>query len=148
MFSQIDKDLIPKGALPYFQSNPNVLVIEDDRFMTEVFLGTLGDIGFQVTISTNGTVALNRLQQQAIDFIILDLLLPDMNGFDLFRQLKKNCKTANIPVIMVTAWGDTTHRKKAAELGIKHFLTKPFTEDELLEEIFNLLVDHKARRYA
>jgi two-component system phosphate regulon response regulator PhoB len=148
MIAQIDQDLIPKGALPYFQSNPNVLVIDDDRFMIEVFLGTLGDIGFQVTISTNGTVALTRLQQQATDFIILDLLLPDMNGFELFRRLKKNRETADIPVIMVTAWGDTIHRKKAAEVGIEHFLTKPFTEDELLEAIFKLLVAHKTHRYA
>ena len=146
MIAQFDADLIPAGARPYFVSNPNVLVIEDDRFMTEVFLGTLGDIGFQVTIATNATVAMTRLRQQPIDFIILDLMLPDMNGFDLFKHLKETPETRDIPVIMVTAWGDDVHRKKAAALGIKHFVTKPFTEDELLGAIFTLLVDHN-RRY-
>ena len=148
MIAQFDVDLIPPGAYPYFVSNPNVLVVEDDRFMTEVFLGTLGDIGFQVTVATNATVAMIRLRQQPIDFIILDLMLPDMNGFDFFNQLKNSPETQNIPVVMVTAWGDSVHRKKAALLGIDHFLTKPFTEDELLEAIFTLLVDHDRQQAA
>lgn len=148
MIAQFDADLIPAGAHPYFASNPNVLVIEDDRFMTEVFLGTLGDIGFRVTTATNATVALARLRQQPSDFIILDLMLPDMSGFDLFKQLKQTPETREIPVIMVTAWGDSVHRKKAALLGIEHFLTKPFTEDELLEAIFHLLLAHNRRHAA
>ena len=141
MSSRFDADLIPEGALPYFEANPSVLVIEDDRFMGQVFIEMLSEIGFNVITAANGVTALKKLSEQNIDFIILDILLPAMNGFEIYEKIQENTATKTIPVMMVTAWADSLHLSKASQMGINHFLAKPFTEDELLEEIYTLLKD-------
>ncbi len=141
MSSGFEVDLIPDGALEYFEENRNVLVIEDDRFMGQVFLEMLSEIGFEVITAANGVTALKKLKEQQIDFIILDILLPAMNGFEIYEKIQENPDTKNIPVMMVTAWADSLHLSKASQMGITHFLAKPFTEDELLEEIYALLRD-------
>ena len=139
--SNFDEDLIPEGALEYFEANPDVLVVEDDRFMGQVFLEMLGDVGFNVIRAANGVTALKKLKEEHIDFIILDILLPAMNGFEIYEKIQEDPEIKGIPVMMVTAWADSLHLSKASQMGIKHFLAKPFTEDELLEEILTLLVD-------
>ncbi len=144
MSSQFDVALIPDGALPYFEANPHVLVIEDDRFMGQVFIEMLSEIGFNVTTAANGVTALKKLKEQAIDFIILDILLPAMNGFEIYEKIQEDPNMKDIPVMMVTAWADSLHLSKASQMGINHFLAKPFTEDELLEEIYTLLRDSAA----
>jgi len=141
MASSFDVDLIPEGALEYFETHPRVLVVEDDRFMGQVFLEMLSDVGFKVIRAANGVTALKKLQEETIDFIILDILLPAMNGFEIYERIQENPDTKDIPVMMVTAWADSLHLSKASQMGIKHFLAKPFTEDELLEEIHALLID-------
>ncbi len=141
MTSHFNLDLIPKRAQKYFEANRNVLVIEDDKIMGQMVTEILDDIGFEVSTTTNGRVALEKLQQQAIDFIVLDILLPEMDGFQIYEILQKNPDTKNIPVMIVSGWSDEKNRKKAEQLGIRHFLAKPFTEDELLFGILTLLVD-------
>ncbi len=141
MASHFNLDLIPKRAQKYFEANRNVLVIEDDKIMGQMVTEILDDIGFEVSTTTNGRVALEKLQQQAIDFIVLDILLPEMDGFQIYEILQKNPDTKNIPVIIVSAWADERNREKADQLGVQHFLAKPFTEDELLFGILTLLVD-------
>ena len=141
MTSHFDVDLIPEGALEYFEANPNVLVVEDDRFMGQVFLEMLSDVGFNVIRAANGVTALRKLKEEHVDFIILDILLPAMNGFEIYEKIQEDPNLKDIPVMMVTAWADSLHLSKASQMGINHFLAKPFTEDELLEEILTLLVD-------
>ncbi len=148
MSSQFDIDLIPDGALEYFEANPNVLVVEDDRFMGQVFLEMLTDVGFNVVRAANGVAALKKLDEEPVSFVILDILLPAMNGFEIYEKIQENPKTKGIPVMMVTAWADSLHLSKASQMGIKHFLAKPFTEDELLEEILTLLVDSAREKEA
>ena len=139
--SDFDIDIIPEGSLEYFEANPNVLVVEDDRFMGQVFLEMLSDVGFNVIRAANGVTALKKLQEEKINFVILDILLPAMNGFEIYEKIQEDPHTRDIPVMMVTAWADSLHLSKASQMGIKHFLAKPFTEDELLEEIHALLAD-------
>jgi chemosensory pili system protein ChpA (sensor histidine kinase/response regulator) len=127
--------------LKYFEANRNALVIEDDTIMGQMVSEILSDIGFEVTAAPNGMIALEKLKQQPIDFIILDILLPEMDGFEIYQKLQANPDTKDIPVIIVTAWADSRHLEKASQAGIKHFLAKPFTEDELLLAILTLLVD-------
>lgn len=141
MSSRFDADLIPDGALEYFEANRNVLVIEDDRFMGQVFLEMLSEVGFEVTTAANGVTALKKLREKEIDFIILDILLPAMNGFEIYEKIQEDPALKDTPVMMVTAWADSLHLSKASQMGITHFLAKPFTEDELLEEIYSLLKD-------
>ena len=68
-----------------------------------------------------------------------------MNGFEIYSELQANLETKDIPVLIITAWADERHLEKAAQLGIRHFLAKPFTEDELLYEILSLLRDSSSK---
>ena len=141
MTSHFNLDLVSKRALEYFETNRNVLVVEDDTIMGQMISEILSDIGFEVITATDGKLALEKLKQYPADFIILDILLPEMDGFEVYEKLQTNPDTKDIPVMIVTAWADTQHLEKASQVGIKHFLAKPFTEDELLLEILTLLVD-------
>ena len=137
--SQGDISMVSKQARKYFEENRNVLVIEDDKIMGQMVAQILDDAGFEVTTATNGAIAFEKLQQWPIDFIVLDILLPEMNGFEIYTKLQAEPETKDIPVLIITAWADERHLERASQLGIRHFLAKPFTEDELLVEILSLL---------
>jgi CheY-like chemotaxis protein len=141
MGSHFNLALIPERAESYFEQNRNVLIVEDDRILGEMVKETLDDIGFTATKVTNGPMAFEQLQQRPINFILLDLSLPHMNGFEIYARLQANPATKNIPVILATAWDDDANLKKAAEIGVHHHLTKPFTEDQLLDTIYTMLVE-------
>jgi CheY-like chemotaxis protein len=139
--SQGNVPLIPKRAWKYFEANRNVLVIEDDKIMGQMVADILDDVGFKVTTAINGRIAFEKLQQHPVDFIVLDVLLPEMDGFEIYSRLQANSDTKDIPVMIITAWADERHIEKASQMGIRHFLPKPFTEDELLYEILTLLIE-------
>lgn len=138
---QFNSALIPKRAQKYFEANSNVLIIEDDKIMGQMVAEILDDVGFNVTSASNGTAAFEKLSQNPIDFIILDILLPEMDGFEIYESLQTNPRTSDIPVMIITAWADERNIERASKLGIPHFLAKPFTEDELLYAILTLLID-------
>jgi CheY-like chemotaxis protein len=139
--SQTDSRMIPKQARKYFEANRNVLVVEDDKIMGQMVAEILRDSGFNVTTVTNGMAAFEKLQERPIDFIVLDVLLPEMDGFEIYSRLQADPNTSTIPVLIITAWADERHIERASQMGIRHFLAKPFTEDELLREILSLLRD-------
>jgi DNA-binding response OmpR family regulator len=141
MSSQFNLALIPDRAKEHFEANPNVLVIEDDKIMGQMVADILTDVGFKVTNAANGMIAFEKLKQHRIDFIVLDILLPELDGFEVYTRLQANLETRNIPVMIISAWADERNIGKASELGIKHFLPKPFTEDELMYTILTLLID-------
>jgi CheY-like chemotaxis protein len=94
-----------------------------------------------VTTAPSGRVAFEKLQHHSVDFIVLDILLPELDGFEVYSKLQADPDTKDIPVMIITAWADERHIEKASRVGIRHFLAKPFTEDELLREILSLLRD-------
>jgi CheY-like chemotaxis protein len=128
-------------ARKYFKANRHVLVIEGDKAMRLMIEDILEDAGFEVATASNWPVALEQLQQQPIDFIILDISLPEGDGFEIYDKLQNDPDTKDIPVLMATIWTDKQNLVNAERLGIKHVLPKPFTEDELLLDILSLLVD-------
>ena len=141
MASQFNLALIPKRAQKYFEANPNVLVVEDDKIMRQMVTDILDDVGFEVTRAPNGAVAFEKLKEKQIDFIILDILLPELDGFQIYAKLQEDAKTKGIPVMIVSAWADERNIEKASRMGVQHFLPKPFTEDELMYTILTLLID-------
>jgi CheY-like chemotaxis protein len=108
------------------------ILIVDDSYVTRSMLSqVLEVIGYKPMAASGGFHALMTLQKHHVDAIILDLMMPDMNGFEVYERLQHNPTTAHIPVIMLTAKIDTLARKKALALGIDTFLTKPFRIDEI-----------------
>ena len=142
MDKNMNSIIIPERARKYFEANKNVLVVEDDKIMGQMVAEILEDIGFQVTTATTGRIAMEKLAQHPADFIVLDVLLPEMDGFEVYTELQANSATRDIPVMIITAWSNEANRQRAAELGIQHFLPKPFTEDELVYTILTLLIDN------
>lgn len=145
MARQSGSVILSERVRKYFEANPNVLVIEDDRIMGQMVAEILADLDFKVVTAGSGMAAFEKLEQNPVDFIVLDILLPEMDGFEFYAALKSNPETRDIPVMIISAWSDDRNVKRASEMGIHHFLPKPFTEDELVHTILTLLIDSSRR---
>ena len=113
-----------------------VLVVEDDPRLAEMLNEYLGQAGFRVSIAPLGSTALRQLAEGGYDAVVLDLMLPDMDGLDLCRQLRSQ---SDIPVLMLTARGDAIDRIIGLELGADDYLPKPFEPRELLARLRAIL---------
>src|SRR5258706_8907591 len=109
----------------------HVLLVEDDPSMPEILAALLHDDNITVVSTKSGPEALRRAREEHLDLILLDLGLPDTNGFDLLRQIKESPETETIPVIVLTAWNSTSDKLRGFELGAVDYLTKPFESAEL-----------------
>ena len=105
----------------------HILVIEDEEDILEVIRYNLTREGFTVAAAERGEEGLKLLSQKRPDLILLDLMLPGINGIEVCRQLKQDPKTATIPIIMVTAKGEEADVVAGLELGAEDYVTKPFS---------------------
>ena len=113
-----------------------ILLIEDDRHLAEMLTEYLGGAGFRVASAPDGRSGLARLAAEPYDALVLDLMLPDMDGLEVCRQLRG---TSDIPVLMLTARGDAMDRVVGLEIGADDYLGKPFEPRELLARLRALL---------
>ncbi len=115
----------------------NILTIEDDPVIAEFLQTGLKYEGYQVIVSDNGENGLKIVKEKVVDLIILDIMLPDIDGFDFCRRLRS--LDFNLPVLMLTVKKDVSDRVKGLDSGADDYLTKPFSFDELLARIRALL---------
>ena len=108
-----------------------VLVVEDERRIREVLIDTLLDAGFDVIEADNGEEALVRIREEHPDVLLLDLTMPKMDGFQVPENLKGDPDMASIPVVLLTAMPAHAGEKSAFDLGVSHYLTKPWEEGEV-----------------
>jgi DNA-binding response OmpR family regulator len=113
-----------------------ILLVEDDPRLAEMLSEYLGEAGFRVTVAPLGVTALERLAGADYDAVVLDLMLPDMDGLDVCRQLRTRADT---PVLMLTARGEPIDRIVGLELGADDYLPKPFQPRELLARLRAIL---------
>ena len=104
-----------------------VLVIEDDPDIAELMRYTLTQAACRCTVSGDGAKGLEKARQQAFDLVLLDLMLPGLEGLEVLKALKRDPKTAGIPVMLVTAKGEETDIVLGLELGAEDYLVKPFS---------------------
>lgn len=109
-----------------------ILLVEDDPRLAEMLVEYLGRAGFGVTVASSGRSALESLADTGYDAVVLDLMLPDMDGLDVCRRLRANDDT---PVLMLTARGDAVDRIVGLELGADDYLSKPFEPRELVARL-------------
>lgn len=107
-----------------------VLLIEDDPKMPEVLGALLSEDGITLATAINGTAALGLIRREPFDLILLDLGLPDTDGFELLKQLKGQPESRMTPVIVLTAWNGTKDKLRGFELGAVDYITKPFEAAE------------------
>ena len=110
----------------------NILVIDDDTELCELLSDYLGNEGFHISVVHNGSEGADRVLEEAYDLVVLDVMLPGMNGFDVLRKIREQSK---IPVIMLTARGEDIDRIVGLELGADDYLPKPFNPRELVARI-------------
>jgi DNA-binding response OmpR family regulator len=113
-----------------------ILLIEDDARLAELVSEYLGEAGFRVSVAAEGRLGLERLAREPFDALVLDLMLPDMDGLELCRQLRAK---SDLPLLMLTARGDATDRIVGLEIGADDYLPKPFQPRELLARLRAIL---------
>ena len=111
---------------------PMVLVIDDSLTVRRVTQRLLVREGYRVTLAKDGLDALERLAEEVPQVVLSDIEMPRMDGFDLVRNLRADARWRDLPVIMITSRIAQKHRDHAAELGVNHYLGKPYSEEDLL----------------
>ena len=112
-----------------------ILIVDDTPRNLDVISETLTVAGYDVAIAVSGERALKHLQRRIPDLILLDVMMPGIDGFEICQQLQADPKTRDIPVIFMTAIADADSKVKGFELGAVDYITKPFQEQELLARV-------------
>lgn len=113
-------------------SNPKVLVVDDEKSLREFVERNLDARGFNVLTASNGLEALDTFQKHNIDLVILDIMMPYLDGLETTRRIRQ---TSTVPIIILTALGEETEKVRAFDLGADDYLTKPFGTGELIGRV-------------
>ncbi len=113
----------------------SILVVDDSKTNLSVLGTILLDDGYHVALASSGREALEHTQKESPDLILLDVIMPNMDGFEVCRQLKANTSTKDIPVIFLTALAETSYKLKAFEAEGVDYITKPFVQEEVLARV-------------
>ena len=116
-----------------------ILVVDDEKDIVKVLEFALRQAGFDTASALDGAGALARIREKQPDLVVLDLMLPDLAGTEIARQLKANPKTASVPVIMLTARGEEVDKVVGFELGADDYITKPFSFREVVLRVKAIL---------
>ena len=120
-------------------SKATILVVDDEANNRNVMVAQLASEGYALVTAESGEAALELIDRRLPDLILLDVMMPGISGFDVAEILKSEERTAGVPIIMLTALGDSDSRLTALTNGAEEFLTKPVARAELLARIHNLL---------
>lgn len=130
-----DGDAPAAPSLPLAQSTPQVplvLVVDDSITVRRVTQRLLQREGYRVSLAADGLQALERLQEERPTVVLSDIEMPRMDGFDLARNIRADQRLKDLPIIMITSRIAEKHREHAMELGVNHYLGKPYSDEELL----------------
>jgi DNA-binding response OmpR family regulator len=116
-----------------------ILVVDDEAVLVETLVYNLEQAGYRVLTATDGMSALEAARREKLDLIILDLMLPTMDGVEVCRQLRQDNRTATIPILILTAKGEEIDVVVGLEVGADDYVIKPFGRRELLSRIRALL---------
>jgi len=132
---------VPVPAAAAAPQVPLVLVVDDSITVRRVTQRLLQREGYRVALAADGLQALEKLQEERPTVVLSDIEMPRMDGFDLARNIRADASLHDLPIIMITSRIAQKHREHAMELGVNHYLGKPYSDDELLS-----LVQHYAQQ--
>jgi DNA-binding response OmpR family regulator len=115
-----------------------ILLVEDEPSIVEALSFVLGRAGFEVESTGDGEEALRRMRRQAFAAVVLDIMLPGIDGFEVLRAIRADGALAALPVIVLTAKGQATDRRTAEAIGASAFITKPFSNAEVVARVSEL----------
>lgn len=119
---------------------PKVLIVEDDPFLSEIYATKFSEANFEVELAADGKEAIKKAQAAKPDLILLDIVLPKMDGFETLRQIKNNKELAAIKVVALTNLGQKEEVEKGLALGADDYIVKAhFTPSEVVARVKNIL---------
>ncbi len=124
----------------------SILLVDDNPTNLQVLFQTLDGVGCKLLIAKNGEMAISIAGKALPDLILLDIMMPGIDGYEVCRQLKSNGATSDIPVIFLSALGDTEDKVKGLQLGAVDYITKPFQPDEVIARVNTHLTIHRLKR--
>jgi len=118
---------------------PRILCVDDEPANLKLLEALLAPRGYEVIKATDGKEALEKLNEQGMDIVLLDVMMPEINGFEVCKKIKEDNRYRHIPVVMITALRSREDRIKGIEAGAEDFISKPFDHGEVLARIKMLL---------
>jgi DNA-binding response OmpR family regulator len=118
-----------------------ILIVDDDAFIRRPLEFILRKEGYEATTAVNGADCLEKVEVDLPDLIFLDVMMPGQDGFTVCGALKRDERFAHIPVILLSARGQENDRKRGLDLGAADFMTKPYSPQELLRRVREILSD-------
>jgi len=117
-----------------------ILLVEDDKFLRELMSKKLLSLGYEVSTAPDGETGIEMIKSEKPEVVLLDLILPGINGFDVLEKAKKDPETANIPVVILSNLGQSEDIERGLKLGAKDFLVKAhFTPQEIVNKLKTIL---------
>jgi two-component system alkaline phosphatase synthesis response regulator PhoP len=116
-----------------------VLVVDDEVYILHILDFILGAESYDVVTATNGEQALQKVRDEKPDLVILDIMMPKLDGYETCRMIKNDTDTKHIPVILLTAKGREIDQKLGREVGANDYITKPFSPNKLIERVQAIL---------
>lgn len=117
-----------------------ILIVDDEQNILNLIEMILETEDFEVSKAKSGAECITRAQEEIPDLILLDIIMPETDGWEVYRNLKEDPKTKHIPVAMLTVKANTIDKDMALEvIGVEDYITKPFTPEELVERVRKLL---------
>ena len=117
-----------------------VLFVEDDPVLSKMYKIKLEDAGYEVLIAENGNIALDRLNEENMDLVLLDIMMPQLSGLDVLSKLRESEDLRDLPVIIITNLTGDKDRQRASELGVSEYILKAdLTPTQLLDKVNSVL---------
>ena len=117
-------------------SKKKILLVEDDPFLIDIYSTKLKDAGFEVLVSDEGEEAIGKIKEESPDLVLLDIVLPEIDGWEILRRIKSDEKFKNLKVIILSNLGQKEEVKKGMELGAVNYLIKAqYTPSQVVEEV-------------
>lgn len=115
-------------------SECTILIVDDTETNIDILLDTLGE-DYDIAVAMDGESALEAVEEEPPDLILLDIMMPGMDGFEVCKRLKDDPKTADIPVVFLSAITEADQKQKGLAMGAVDFLTKPFNPSEIQAKV-------------
>jgi two-component system alkaline phosphatase synthesis response regulator PhoP len=116
-----------------------ILVVDDEVYILHILDFSLGAEGFEVITANNGELAIEKAKQEKPDLIVLEIMMPVLDGYETCRRLKRESETKTIPVVLLTAKGRDVDKRLGYEVGAVDYIVKPFSPNRLIERIQEIL---------
>lgn len=116
-----------------------ILIVDDEVYILHILDFSLGAEGYEVITAADGEEAIEKAKTEKPDLVVLDIMMPKVDGFEACRRLKADAATREIPVILLTAKGREVDRRMGMEVGADDYIVKPFSPNKLIEKIGSFL---------